>query len=124
MSTWTGPPAGFDDVGPMRRHRIALPFALGFASGITGGGVLLGGVVLGYVVGRSGLGAAGAAVGAIGSILGSTILFAWLVWGMVSSGCPSCIDAVIFGWMVPLFYAVPFLIGCGIGSWRYGRVRR
>ena len=120
MSTWNDLQPGIG-ASPIQRHRIAIPFTLGFLSGITAGGFFVLGPFLGYPVGRSGT---GAAVGTFGSILGTAIIFAWLVWSMVNSGCPSCIDAVIFGWMAPLIYAVPFLIGVGIGSWRHRRATR
>ena len=109
------------DTGLIAEHSILVPFGLGFLSGISAGGFLVGGVLLGYPVGRSRTGAPGVIAGSIGSILGSTIIFIWLVVSLVNSGCPSCIDAVIFGWMVPFFYAVPFWIGCAIGSWRRSR---
>jgi hypothetical protein len=117
MTTMTDLPA---EHGVLGSHPNLVSFVLGALSGLTAGGLLIGGVALGYPVGRS-AGSRGIVIGTIASILGSTVLFAWLVISMVNSGCPSCMDAVIFGWIVPLFYAVPFLIGCGIGSWRRRR---
>jgi hypothetical protein len=110
-------------VGGIGRHAVLGPFALGFASGLTASGFLVGGVVAGYLVGRSRAGNAGAFVGSIGSVLGTSLFMAWLIASMVNNGCPSCIDAVIFGWMVPFFYLVPFLIGVAIGAWRRRKVQ-
>jgi hypothetical protein len=110
-------------VGAIGRHAVLAPFALGLATGLIASGYVVGGVLAGYLVGRSRAGTAGAVVGSLGSVLGTALLMAWLIASTVNSGCPSCIDAVIFGWMVPLFLAVPFLIGWSIGAWRRRRVR-
>ena len=124
MSTWDDRSSEIGGPSLFQRHRVALPFALGFISGLTGGGLLVGGVFLGYPVGRSGAGSSGAGIGVVGSIIGSAILIAWAVWSMVDGGCPSCIDAVIVAWIVPFMYVVPFVIGCALGSWRYRRATR
>jgi hypothetical protein len=110
-------------VGGIGRHAVLAPFVLGFASGLTASGYLVGGVVAGYLVGRSRAGNGGALVGSIGSVLGTTLFMAWLIASMVNNGCPSCIDAVIFGWIVPFIYLVPFLVGCAIGAWRRRKAR-
>jgi hypothetical protein len=111
---------GTGNPGAIRRHAVAVPFGLGFLSGVTAGGLLIGGVFFGYPVGRAGV---GAAVGSLGSIVGTLALVVWLISGMVNNGCPSCADAIVVAWVVPFMYLVPFLIGVGIGSWRRRRIR-
>jgi hypothetical protein len=123
MTTSADPSEDRGVVGAIGRHAVLWPFALGFVTGLTASGYVIGGVVVGYLVGRSRAGNAGALVGSIGSVLGSAVLMTVLIASMVNNGCPSCIDAVIFGWMVPFFYLVPFLIGCAVGAWRRRKVR-
>jgi hypothetical protein len=110
-------------IGGIGRHRVLAPFALGFASGLTASGYVLGGVIAGYLVGRSSAGSRGRLIGSVGSVIGTASFMTWLIASMVNNGCPSCIDAVIVGWIVPFMFLVPFLIGCAIGAWRRRRVR-
>jgi hypothetical protein len=102
------------------RHRVAAPMGLGFASGLVAGPLWLGSAVPGYLVGRAGLGAA-LPVG--GLIAGFVCTAAWLVNGMVTSGCPSCIDAlIVLPWVFP-FLLVPFGVGYWLGKRSYRAAR-
>src|SRR4051794_11853610 len=98
--------------GWILRHRVAAPLALGFPSGIGFGPLFLGSSVAGYLVGRAGLGRRNLALGlCLGFFCGAT----WLVNGMVASGCPSCVDAVIVLPEVLVFLLVPLAIGHAMG---------
>jgi hypothetical protein len=101
------------------RHRVAAPIGLGFASGLVFGPLWLGTVVPGYLVGRAGL---GRALPVVGLLAGFVCSAAWLVNGMVTSGCPSCIDAVIVLPWTFLFLLPPYAVGYWLGKRSY-RVR-
>ena len=101
------------------RHRLAAPIALGFVSGLVAGPLFLGSIVPGYLVGRAGLGR-GRPI--LGLFAGFVIYATWMVNGMVTSGCPSCVDAIIVLPGVFLFLLLPFALGHWLGrrSWRAG----
>src|SRR4051812_29432659 len=95
------------------RHRVAAPIGLGFVSGLLFGPLWIGSVVPGYLVGRTGLGRALPIVGLFAGFASSA---AWLVNGMVTSGCPSCIDAVIVLPWTFLFLLAPYATGYWLGK--------
>jgi hypothetical protein len=103
------------------RHRVIVPFILGMFSGVTLAGLIVWGAMAGFLIGRSPAAGRGVVIGSLGSIVSSSVMFAWLALSMVSSDCPSCVDAAIFGWMVTFLTLVPFLIGGGIGVARRQR---
>jgi hypothetical protein len=58
----------------------------------------------------------------VGLLAGFVCYATWLVGGAVTSGCPSCIDAVIVLPWVFLVLLVPFVVGYWLGRRSY-RVR-
>ena len=95
------------------RHRVAAPVGLGFASGLVAGPLWFGTAIPGYLVGRAGL---GRGLPVMGLLAGFACFAAWLVTGMVNSGCPSCIEAlIVVPWAVP-FLLAPFAFGYWLGK--------
>jgi hypothetical protein len=111
-------------VGCTARHRFVGPLGLGLAAGLTGGGFFIGSSVSGYIVGRAGVGTAGLLLSAGGLLGGLAVVVALGVNSAVSSGCPSCVDALIALPGALMLFLVPFAIGYWLGRRAQRRAQR
>ena len=97
-------------------RQAAGAFGWGLASGLTAGPLIFGSAFAGYRVGRGGRGGGGLLLAAVGLLAGFVVTLAWLVSQMVSSGCPSCVDALI---IAPPTFGI-LLVPLAVGYW-FGR---
>ena len=97
-------------------RRIAAAFAWGMVSRLLAGPMYLGSLVPGYLVGRTGLGKPALASVCGGFLVGITATMVFMISSMVSSGCPSCIDASIVAPFAVVLFIPPLAIGFWLGQ--------
>ena len=88
------------------------PFLWALGSGLLLGPLWVGAAVVGFFIGRAG-GSYRAA--ALGSLLGGVAITVFMVKAMVSSGCPSCVDALIVAPFTILVLVGTLGVGYAVG---------